>query len=227
MSEKYRTYRLADIDKKLQIMRIHPLDVLVTGVTGAGKSTTLNAFFQKEVASVGNGTDPKTMQISSYLLNELCRLWDTPGLGDGPEKDRVHIDNIKRKLRATYGYDRKWGFIDLVLVIIDGSSRDLGTTYHLLERAILPNIDPRRVLIAVNQADMAMKGRHWNYTFHQPDQELQRFLEDKVVSIQQRIRESTGLLVPKPIYYSAVYDYHIDKLYDLLIDHIPVERRKL
>lgn len=227
MSEKYITYRFSDIYKKLQMMRIHPLDVLVTGVTGAGKSTTLNTFFQKEVAPVGSGVDPKTMEIKSYLLNQLCRLWDTPGLGDGPEKDRIHIDNIKKKLRETYGCNGEWGFIDLVLVIIDGSNRDLGTTYHLLESAILPNIDPSRVLIAVNQADMAMKGHHWNHTHHQPDQELQRFLEERVVSIQQRIRESTGLRVPKPIYYSAAYDYHIDKLYDLLIDHIPAERRRL
>ena len=32
-------------------MGINPLDIVVTGVTGAGKSSTLNAIFQKEVAS--------------------------------------------------------------------------------------------------------------------------------------------------------------------------------
>ena len=62
MNEVYRDYRLNDIRNKMQRMQIHPLDVLVVGVTGAGKSTTLNTFFQKEVAEVGLSVDPKTME---------------------------------------------------------------------------------------------------------------------------------------------------------------------
>lgn len=43
----FRFYRTNDIENNLSKMGIRPLDVMVTGVTGAGKSTTLNAFFQK------------------------------------------------------------------------------------------------------------------------------------------------------------------------------------
>lgn len=45
MAIKFSTYRMDDIDNNLKRMQIRPLDVMVTGVTGAGKSTTLNAFF--------------------------------------------------------------------------------------------------------------------------------------------------------------------------------------
>lgn len=51
-------------------MEIYPLDVIITGVTRAGKSTTLNAFFQKTVAKVGDGVDPETMELDSYMLDE-------------------------------------------------------------------------------------------------------------------------------------------------------------
>lgn len=65
----YNTYRTDDIKRNLKRMNINWLDVMVTGVTGAGKSTTLNSFFQKTVAKVGDGVDPETMDIGCYTLN--------------------------------------------------------------------------------------------------------------------------------------------------------------
>ena len=56
---------------------------MVTGATGAGKSSTLNSFFDKVVAKVGEGVDPETMELSAYSLTDQMRFWDTPGLGDG------------------------------------------------------------------------------------------------------------------------------------------------
>lgn len=47
MAINFSTYRTTDIDDNLRKMQIRPLDVMVTGVTGAGKSTTLNAFFKE------------------------------------------------------------------------------------------------------------------------------------------------------------------------------------
>lgn len=64
------TYRINDIDRNLKIARFNPLDVLVIGGTGAGKSSTLNAMFEREISKVGRGCDPETMEISSYKLNE-------------------------------------------------------------------------------------------------------------------------------------------------------------
>lgn len=40
-------YRVRDIEKKLEKARFRPLNVMVTRVTGAGKSTTLNTIFKK------------------------------------------------------------------------------------------------------------------------------------------------------------------------------------
>lgn len=70
MALKYSTYREDDIAINLGIANFQPLDVIVIGVTGAGKSTTLNTFFQKEVAKVGTGVDPETMELDAYSLNE-------------------------------------------------------------------------------------------------------------------------------------------------------------
>ena len=220
----YRNYRHEELSRKSSDLGII-FDVMVTGVTGAGKSTTLNSIFQKEIARVGRGVDPETMNLDSYRLNDSFRLWDTPGLGDGKQNDKDHSRSLINLLYKDYG--EKNGFIDLVLVILDGSSRDMGTTYRLLNEVVVPNFQKDRILIAINQADIAMKGRSWNHRENKPEKLLIDFLESKSTSIQERVFEATGIKVKRPVYYSAEYNYNIDKLLDMLIDNMPNERRRL
>ena len=220
----YQNYRHEELSRKSSELGII-FDVMVTGVTGAGKSTTLNSIFQKEIAKVGRGVDPETMNLDSYRLNDSFRLWDTPGLGDGKQNDKDHSRSLISLLYKDYG--EKNGFIDLVLVILDGSSRDMGTTYKLLNEVVVPNFQKDRILVAINQADIAMKGHGWNHREHKPEQSLINFLENKSTSIQERVFEATGIKIKRPVYYSAEYNYNIDKLLDMLINNMPRERRKL
>ena len=225
---EYTNYRTGDIDSKLRIARFRPLDVMVTGVTGAGKSTTLNSFFQKQVAKVGDGVAPETMELTSYQLNDVFRLWDTPGLGDGVEEDKIHSKRLIDLLYKTYSLDNKtYGFIDMVVVVIEGSNRDMGTTYKLLNEVIVPNIQGDRILVVINQADVAMKGRNWDSNGNLPNETLREFLEEKALSIQKRAKEATGVSIRKPIYYSAENNYNIEKLFDFIIDNMPLQRRDL
>lgn len=220
----YTKYRYSELEEKSNKIGI-VFDVMVTGVTGAGKSTTLNTIFQKEVAKVGKGVDPETMNLDSYKLNNSFRLWDTPGLGDDTQKDIEHSKKLIDLLYKDYGENN--GFIDLVLVVLEGSNRDMGSTYKLLNDIIVPNFQKDRILIAINQADVAMKGRHWNYNNNRPEQALIQFLENQALSIERRVKEATGVTINKPIYYSAEYGYNIDKLLDLLIDNMPKRKRNL
>ena len=171
----YENYRREDIEDHIHKIGFHPLDVMVTGATGAGKSSTLNSFFDKVVAKVGEGVDPETMELSAYSLTDQMRFWDTPGLGDGIQRDVAHAKKIT----------------------------DL------------------------NQADFAMKGRHWDARHNCPDAVLKAYLEERADSLKRRIYESTGIRLCRPVYYSARYRYHIDKLYDLIIDHMPDSPRKI
>lgn len=228
MGINFKTYRSQDIISNLDIMGIQPLDVMVTGVTGAGKSTTLNSFFQKTVAKVGDGVDPETMELDSYALNNFFRLWDTPGLGDGKEADRNHKRKMVDLLFKTYtSNSQTYGFIDMVLVVIEGSNRDMGTTYTLLNEVIVPNIQSDRIFVVINQADVAMKGHHWNSGSNTPDRTLLTYLDNMAVSIQRRVKEATGISIMKPVYYSAEYGWNVQDVFDFIIDNMPSEKRKL
>ena len=209
------------------------INLMITGATGCGKSSTINALFNTEVAKVGVGVDPETMDITRYDLDNLV-LWDSPGLGDGKEADNRHAKNIIKKLNER---DENGNLlIDLALVILDGSTRDLGTSYELINNVIIPNLGQdkeNRILVAINQADMAMKGRYWDYENNRPEPPLQKFLEEKAESVRRRIREGTSVDVA-PIYYSAGFKeegmpqgrpYNLSKLLYYIIKIMPKEKR--
>lgn len=207
------------------------VNILVTGPTGCGKSSTINALFNTEKAKVGQGSDPETMEIAKYELNNII-LFDSPGLGDGKEADRKHSQGIIKKL---YEKDDEGNLlIDLVLVILDGSGRDLGTSFQLINEVIIPNIgnEKTRLLIAINQADMAMKGRGWDFKENKPEPVLVKFLDEKVESTRKRIKEATNVDVT-PIYYAAGYKdgdqeqnpWNLSKLLVSILQHTKSEKR--
>lgn len=219
--------------KNFLYLKEQKINLMITGATGCGKSSTINALFDTEVAKVGVGVDPETMDILKYELDNLI-LWDSPGLGDGKEADNRHAKNIIKKLNER---DKEGNFVvDLVLVVLDGSTRDLGTSYELINSVIIPNLGEEkqsRILVAINQADVAMKGRYWNYERNAPEDTLKNFLEEKVVSVQKRIKEGTGIDV-MPIYYSAGFKeegkeqgrpYNLSKLLYFIIKATPKEKR--
>ena len=131
-------------------------------------------------------------------------------------------------LYKTYSIDGTiYGFIDMTIVIIEGVNRDIGTTYTLLNEVIVPNIQKDRLLVAINQADVAMKGRNWDYNTNTPNSQLISFLEQQSLSIQQRVKEATGVSILKPVYYSAEYGWNVRAVMDFIIDHMPTQRRTL
>jgi len=218
--------------KNVLRLKSQKVNLMITGATGCGKSSTINAMFKLEVAKVGIGVEPETMEIQKYELDNLI-LWDSPGLGDGKEKDNQHSKGIIKKLNELD--DDNKPLIDLVLVILDGGSRDLGTSYELINSVIIPNLGENakdRILIAINQADNAMKGRYWDFKSNKPEPKLIAFLEEKVESVKKRVKETTEVDV-EPIYYSAGFQdddeeqrpYNLSKLLYYIVKNTPSKKR--
>ncbi len=235
-SEKLR------LNKKLLEYQEKKINLMITGCTGCGKSSTINALFdmerdpafaKQELAKIGTGVDPETMKISRYELGNLI-LWDSPGLGDGKDRDAQHRRNIINKLNEKD--DKGDLLIDLVLVIVDGSNRDMGTSYELINNVIIPELGKnaeKRILVGINKADAAKSGRDWDYENHRPLPSLEKFLNEKAESVKKRIHEATGVEI-EPICYSAGYkeegepqepSYNLAKLLTYIIRYTPKEKR--
>lgn len=238
MSNKIQNMNLSDEEKQTLLeellkLKSETVNIMITGATGSGKSSTINALFGDEVAKVGTTPYPETMKVTKYELDNLV-IWDTPGLGDGKDKDEIHKNIITQKLREK---DAEGNYlIDIVLVVLDGCSRDLGTSRELISQVIIPNLgdnESNRVLVAINQCDMAMKGRYWDEEQNLPEPKLVEFLEDKVKSVHDRIKEDTGVDI-EPIYYSAgfkeegmpqIKPYNLSKLFWFIIKNAPEKKR--
>lgn len=206
----------------LNSLKDQKLNILFVGATGVGKSSTINAIFDKEIATVGEWVSPETSIIDKYEIDNLI-LWDTPGLGDTPEKDNKYAKSIASLLTSK---DEQGHFmIDAVVVLVNATSKDLGTVYEMLNKVIVPYLhDNKRIIIAINQADIAMSGRNWDYDNEVPNPVLLNYLEEKVVSVKHKINSIFGIDIT-PVYYSATHHYNISKLLLAIMKAIPLEKR--
>ena len=227
--EAEKTKRLSRLIK----IRSKRVNIMLVGSTGSGKSSTVNAMFNMDIAKVGVGVDPETSSISKFELDNLI-IWDTPGLGDGIESDKRITKEIIAKLNEM---DKEGTpLIDMVLVIMDASSKDLGTSYDLINNVLIPCLGKeaeKRILIGLNQSDIAMKGTHWIADKNEPDDVLKEFLKKKADSVQKRIKDATGLEIT-PICYCAGYKedggeqrkpYNLTKLLYHIVKMIPKDKR--
>jgi len=224
---KIKYYRFDEIKEKMQHFGYEKLDVLFVGATGVGKSSTINRLTQQKKAVVGIGNDSETIQITDYYLHNNIRLWDTPGLGDVSHNDVNHADMITNKLLSRIYPDVRWGLIDMVVIVLDASIRDMGTVFELLIKNIIPNIqDDNRIIIGLNLADVADKALNFNHEKNEPNEKLNDYLENKKLSVKKRIKDATGKNL-SVIYYSAKTGYNVTKLLDAIIDNIPNRKRDL
>ena len=209
------------------------LGIMIVGPTGVGKTSTIDALLGTERAKIGTGTTPETMEIEEYDFEGIT-IYDTPGFGDGAEADKRHAEEITDLLRATDKNGEP--VVDLALILVDGTSRDIGTTLNMINHLLIHHFgdEPERLLIAVNKADRALPvGNHWDYEANKPDEALVRRLDETVASIRERIEESTGISVD-PIWYCAggkeeggekYPAYNISKLLNYIVSATPRTKR--
>ena len=238
LEEDIMTSDMTDAEKTKQLSRLikirsKKVNIMLTGATGSGKSSTVNALFDMNVAKVGVGVDPETTSISKFELDNLI-IWDTPGLGDSVENDERITKDIIKKLNEMDEQGNP--LIDMVIVILDASSKDLGTSYDLINNILIPCLGDDvkgRILIGLNQSDVAMKGTHWIAGKNEPDDVLKEYLKKKADSVQARIKAATKLDI-QPICYCAGYmdesgeqrkPYNLTKLLYYIVKAIPKDKR--
>ncbi|MCI5968123.1 GTPase family protein [Helicobacter sp.] len=210
-----------------------PLGLLIIGGTGVGKSSTINALYGENKAKVGLHANPETQEIKEFKISKNITLYDSPGLGEGSEKDKQHMSKINALLQEkdSDGYAK----ISLALVVIDASVKGLSQEYATITYLLKMLGDTKRILIGLNKCDCALSERFFDRENNMPGKEQEQFLQEKVADLQMRIQRDTGLRLNTDdiVWYSAgFYDgskqdkpYNIAALEKLILDKLPKHKR--
>lgn len=205
------------------------------GGTGVGKSSTINAIYGANRVKVGTSARPQTQEIEQCQISKNITLYDSPGLGEGSEKDKQHMEKIHKLLTDTDGNGN--AKIDLVLVITDASVKGLGQEYETIKYLLKTLGDSKRILIGLNKCDCAVSERYFDRESNKLGQKQDEFLREKVADLQARIKADTGLSLGKDdiVCYSAGYydeetqtqdkPYNIVELEKMILSKIPKQKR--
>jgi small GTP-binding protein len=181
--------------------------ILFLGNTGSGKSTTINALFNQKISKVGDGVDAETTLTKAYQkTGSPFVLWDSPGLGESIYADNEHSAKIKTLLN-----NRK---MNIIVLVIEATKKDLGTTYKIIEEFIIKTHYQGKVILAINQIDLVKNGRYWDDENNLPSNYLLDFLNEQKSSIRRRIiNDFKNITISMTICYSAQKKYNIDNLW--------------
>lgn len=86
-------------------------NIIIAGITGAGKSTLINAVFGKDFAATGKGR-PVTQEIREYRNDSVpVRIWDSIGFeigndNNGVSKTKASITKIKKTIEEQASKDQ-------------------------------------------------------------------------------------------------------------------------
>jgi hypothetical protein len=172
-----------------------PPAIGVVGVSGGGKSSTVNALFGTDLPV--SHTTAGTAGFRDAGLTRL-RVIDAPGLGQNRDQDRSLLRQYREHLPGC----------DVVLWVLTARHRGLALDQSYLDR--LPDLSDRLVF-GVNQVDLIAPG-DWDRAVNLPsDRQEQHMLE---ILEDRKARLAAALGVARPVVgYSALRCYRLQELF--------------
>jgi uncharacterized protein len=196
-----------DIRKELehQIRAEPPVRIALIGLTGVGKSSTLNALFNSGApishtrACTQEALEYET-DVNEYEASEgrKIHVFDMPGLGEGIKQDKVHIKTYARVLPD----------VDLCLWIFSAINRAITPiqTFLMDYGHLTPTL-----VFGMNKVDLVQPGAEaWNKTLNLPSPDQEKNIEDREEDFREKLREChwDGEVVS----YSAEKRYQLQEL---------------
>ena len=164
-----------------------PLDLLLVGRTGAGKSSLINTIFNAELATVD--VLPSTDKIQSYQwqlpTGESLTLWDSPGYEQANRQDL-------RQLTLDYA-----ATADLVLLVTPALDPALQMDLDFLQ-AVKQHVPDLPIITIVSQVDRLRPLREWTppYDWQFGDRAKEVSIREATAYRNELLGEYCNLVLP-------------------------------
>lgn len=173
--------------KPVEEIAAKPLNILLVGRTGAGKSSLINTLFAREQAEVD--VLPSTDQIQSYHWQnpngESLTLWDTPGY------EQVNRGDLRQEV-INYA-----ATADLLLLVTPALDPALQMDLDFLT-AIRENIPDVPIITIVTQVDRLRPLREWqpSYNWQTGDRPKEKSIRDAITYRQENLDNLCNQVLP-------------------------------
>ena len=221
MNEKLTAEEIEKLRQEiLKEVNVKPPTIGVIGVSGVGKSTTLNSLFKTNLATSDTvactkefRSEPLKLEFQQgYAKNEKVSLVviDAPGLGEDIFKDPEYLEMYKENLVEC----------DVILWIMTGRNRAIALDQIYLKQ--LADFHPK-IVFGINQVEL-IEPLLWNERINLPMEQQLKNIEiiqaDRKEKIEKIIKTDIKLCS-----YSAKKKYNLEELFGLIIDNCPLNRK--
>jgi small GTP-binding protein len=198
----------------------NPPTIGVVGVSGVGKSSTLNVLFHtnrpvSQTVACTKCFEEKdlglklTRSLGEGLHVDL-RVIDAPGLGEDMRRDPEYLAQYKANLVRC----------DVILWVMTARNRAVALDQMYLQQLRKHH---RRIVFGINQCDL-VDPLDWDTRANLPSPRQERNIAEIVKDRSERLTAILGTR-PRLIPYSAVTGYNLEELFFFLIENAPEQRR--
>lgn len=196
-----------------------PPTIGMIGVSGVGKSSTLNAMFKTNLAVSHVVACTKNFEANDLEVSLKqgvgkgqkiqLRVIDAPGLGENINLDPTYLKMYRENLPQC----------DVILWILTARNRAIALDQmYLKELSEFTN----KMVFGINQIDL-IEPRDWNEKLNLPSLEQEKNLEIITKDRKKKLEEIIGREI-SIIPYSANSKYQLQELFTALVDASPKER---
>ncbi len=197
-----------------------PPSIGLVGVSGVGKSSTINAMFKTSLAISHTVACTKEFKATDMSLqikqgemsgNKVSlKVIDAPGLGEDKDLDPKYIKMYREHLPDC----------DVILWILSARNRAMALDQSYLEKL---NQFREKIVFGINQVDL-VHPMDWNRKINLPSIAMEKNIEEIVKDRKEKLFTIVKTNI-KIIPYSASYGFNLHKLFDMVIEAIPENRR--
>ena len=241
-----------EIEQKLQILRQDlavPVKLIGIGQTGVGKTELIRSIFKFRKADLEELRDFRTNPVLSEtgafrtlnrskdvpresLFHSIClvsphgmkvQFTDGPGLGESTEADEFFIERWVAEIPEH----------DLLYWVVDGSSRDVAHIQRNMKTILDRTRFRDRLIVVLNKVDQILLPLDqeldgeigWSSDYNVPSDVLEELIQTRADDLKIKLGSIVEINPDRIVYCSARKRWNHDVVLDVLLKHLPEEKR--